>query len=142
MSIPASLVLLALLAVGGQLFSATVSAVLRTRRGRDIATFLILGLAAGSFCLSRREPHVANKESGRGGDLDSDHRLVGPASTRCAQKAIFDVSSGQVGSGVLALAAASAGLIILAVTWRRLLGWLMSTPVQQSKPAAWLAGGA
>ncbi|HWL49696.1 MAG TPA: hypothetical protein VNT92_07445, partial [Acidimicrobiia bacterium] len=41
MAIPASLVFLALLAVGGQLFSAAISAVLRTRRGRDIATFLI-----------------------------------------------------------------------------------------------------
>jgi ABC-2 type transport system permease protein len=49
MVIPASLVYMALLAVGSQLFSATISAILRTRRGRDIATFLILGIAAGSF---------------------------------------------------------------------------------------------
>ena len=47
--LPASLVYIALLAVGSQLFSASVSAILRTRRGRDVATFLILGLAAGSF---------------------------------------------------------------------------------------------
>ncbi len=53
MTIPASLVYLGLLAVGSQLFSAAISAILRTRRGRDIATFLILGLAAGSFFVYR-----------------------------------------------------------------------------------------
>ncbi|HSM44382.1 MAG TPA: hypothetical protein VK969_05125, partial [Acidimicrobiia bacterium] len=53
MVIPASLVFLGLLAVGSQLFSATISAILRTRRGRDVATFLVLGLAAGSFVVYR-----------------------------------------------------------------------------------------
>ena len=53
MAIPASLVYLAMLSVGAQLFSAAISAILRTRRGRDIATFLILGLAAGSFFVYR-----------------------------------------------------------------------------------------
>ena len=36
------------LAVATQLFSAAVSALLRTRRGRDLATFLILGMGGGA----------------------------------------------------------------------------------------------
>ncbi len=105
MSIPASLVFLALLAVGGQLFSATVSAVLRTRRGRDIATFLILGLAAGSFFAYRVVSDTV-AELGLAGAVTSTPitgwwALLPPVA---AQKAIFDASTGHVGSGLLALA--------------------------------------
>ena len=137
MAIPASLVYLSLLAVGGQLFSAAVSAVLRTRRGRDIATFMILGLAAGSFFAYRVVSDTVAEQGLAGAVTATPIRgwwaLLPPVG---AQKAIVDVASGSVGSGLLALAAASAGLIVFALTWRRLLGWLLSTPVQQSKPAA------
>ena len=137
MAIPASLVFLGLLAVGGQLFSAAVSGVLRTRRGRDIATFLILGLAAGSF-FAYRMVSAAVAEQGLAGAVTETPitgwwALLPPVA---AQKAIVDASGGRVGAGLLALAAASVGLILLAITWRRLLGWLLSTPVQQSRPAA------
>ena len=137
MAIPASLVFLGLLAVGGQLFSAAVSGVLRTRRGRDIATFLILGLAAGSF-FAYRLVSEAVAEQGLAGAVMATPitgwwALLPPVA---AQKAIVDASTGHAGAGLLALAAASIGLILMAITWRRLLGWLLSTPVQQSRPAA------
>jgi hypothetical protein len=137
MIIPASLVFLALLAVGGQLFSAAISAVLRTRRGRDIATFLILGLAAGSFFAYRLVSETVSEMGLAGAVLETPLAdwwpLLPPVA---AQKAIIDASAGQVSSAVLALLAATAGLVLLALVWRRLLGWLLSTPVQQSRPAA------
>jgi ABC-2 type transport system permease protein len=136
-AIPASLLFLALLAVGGQLFSAAISAVLRTRRGRDVATFLILGLAAGSFfayrSLSQTIEGIGLAAAVTGSPIIGWWPLLPPVAV---QKAIFDVAGGEVASGLLALGAASIGLIILALTWRRVLGWLMTTPVQQSKPAA------
>jgi ABC-2 type transport system permease protein len=137
MAIPASLVFLGLLAVGGQLFSAAVSGVLRTRRGRDIATFLILGLAAGSFFAYRIVSQTVAEQGVAGAvtatPITGWWALLPPVA---AQKAIVEASTGHVGAGLLALAAASIGLILLATTWRRLLGWLLSTPVQQSRPAA------
>jgi ABC-2 type transport system permease protein len=137
MAIPASLVFLGLLAVGGQLFSAAVSAVLRTRRGRDIATFLILGLAAGSFLayrvVSDTVSQVGLATAVTATPISGWWALLPPVA---AQKAIVDVSNGEVAAGLLALLAASAGLIVLALLWRRLLRWLLTTPVQQSRPAA------
>jgi ABC-2 type transport system permease protein len=137
MVIAASLVFLALLAVGGQLFSAAISAILRTRRGRDIATFLILGLAAGSFFAYRAVSEMVAEVGLAWAVLDTPIAhwwpLLPPIA---AQKAIMDAASGQVADSVLALLAAAGGLLLMAVAWRQLLGWLLSTPIQQSRPAA------
>jgi ABC-2 type transport system permease protein len=137
MIIPASLVFLALLAVGGQLFSAAISAILRTRRGRDIATFFILGLAAGSFFAYRAVSETVAELGLAGAVLDKPiaqwWALIPPVA---AQKAIIDAAAGQVTGALVALLAATGGLVVMALAWRRLLGWLLSTPVQQSKPAA------
>jgi len=137
MAIPAALVYLGLLAVGSQLFSAAISGVLRTRRGRDIATFLVLGLAAGSFFVYRS---VSNSISDIGIAASSLSfpildwwPLIPPVA---AQKAMIDAAAGAVGSALFALAAAVLGLAGLAWLWRALLGWMLTTPAQQSKPAA------
>jgi ABC-2 type transport system permease protein len=137
MAVPASLVFLALLAVGGQLFSAAISAILRTRRGRDIATFLILGLAAASFFAYRQVSETVSELGLAGAVLGTPIArwwpLLPPVA---AQKAIVDAGNGQIAIALVALAAAIAGLVVLALLWRRLLGWLLSTPVQQNRPAA------
>jgi ABC-2 type transport system permease protein len=137
MVLPASLMFLALLAVGGQLFSAAISAILRTRRGRDIATFLILALAAGSFFAYRLVSETVSEAGLAGAVLETPISgwwpLLPPVA---AQKAIVDAGAGAVLSALVALAAAIGGLIVLALLWRRLLGWLLTTPVQQSRPAA------
>ena len=137
MVIPASILFLALLAVGGQLFSAAISAILRTRRGRDIATFFILGLAAGSFFAYRALSETVSEMGLAGAVLSTPIShwwpLLPPVA---AQRAIVEAASGQIGGAVLALLAAGVGLAVLAMLWRRLLGWLLSTPIQQSRPAA------
>jgi ABC-2 type transport system permease protein len=137
MAIPASFVFLALLAVGGQLFSAAISAILRTRRGRDIATFLILGLAAASFFAYRLVSETVDELGLAGAVLDTPIArwwpLLPPVA---AQKAILDAGDGQIAIALVTLAAATTGLVVMALLWRRLLGWLLSTPVQQNRPAA------
>ena len=137
MVIPASLVFLGLLAVGSQLFSATISAILRTRRGRDIATFLVLGLAAGSFVVYRSISAVVRTQ-GIAEAVEShpilDWALVIPPVA--AQRAITEAASGAPVAALAYLAASAVGLAGLAIVWRRLLGWMLTTPPEGSRPAA------
>jgi ABC-2 type transport system permease protein len=137
MVIPSAVVYLGLLAVGSQLFSATISGILRTRRGRDIATFLVLGLAAGSFfvyrSVNRSIAEIGVADSAMSYPILDWWPLLPPVA---AQKAMIDAAAGNVAPALLALAVAAAGLLVLASLWRNLLGWLLTTPAQQSKPAS------
>jgi ABC-2 type transport system permease protein len=137
MALPASLVFLGLLAVGSQLFSAAISAVLRTRRGRDIATFLILGIAAGSFFAYRTVSGITDRlgvaEAARATPI-LDWALVIPPVA--AQRAIVEAGRGEVLSALVFLLAAGAGLVAMALAWRRLLSWMLTTPQEGSRPAS------
>lgn len=135
--VPAYLVYVGLLAVGSQLFSAAISAILRTRRGRDIATFLILGLAAGSFFVYRS---ISSSISTQGlANSVTTHpildwsALVPPVA---AQRAVIEAAAGNVTGAIVFLIAAAVGLVALASVWQRLLGWMLSTPQEGSRPAA------
>jgi ABC-2 type transport system permease protein len=137
MALPAGVVYMALLAVGSQLFSASISGILRTRRGRDIATFLVLGLAAASFFIyrsvSRSIGELGMAEAVLSNSIVDWWPLLPPVA---AQKAMIDAAAGNVLSALLALAVALVGLLVLAWAWRAILGWLLTTPAQQSKPAS------
>lgn len=137
MAVPASVVFVGLLAVGAQLFSASISAILRTRRGRDVATFLILGLAAGSFFAYRAVATTVQEIGVAGAALNNpivDWSLVIPPVA--AQQAIVEAANGQVAASMASLAAAILGLLVLAWAWRSLLGWMLTTPAEGSRPAA------
>jgi ABC-2 type transport system permease protein len=137
MVIPAALVYLALLAVGSQLFSAAISGILRTRRGRDIATFVVLGLAAGSFftyrSVSTLIAEIGIADAAQSFPILDWWALVPPVA---AQKSIIDAAAGDLVPALFALSAAVLGLWVLTVLWRGLLGLLLTTPAQQSKPAS------
>lgn len=137
MAVPASLVYLGLLAVGAQLFSTAISAILRTRRGRDIATFLILGLAAGSFFAYRSVATTVQESGVAAAALDNpimNWALVVPPVA--AQRALVEAADGQVLVAMAFLGAALTGLLALAWAWRRLLDWMLTTPPEGSRPAA------
>jgi ABC-2 type transport system permease protein len=137
MILPASLVFLGLLAVGGQLFSAAISAILRTRRGRDIATFLILGIAGGAFLLYRFVHEMVTTEGV--GLAAMTHPIMDWAlliPPVAAQQAMIQASNGNPGLALVSLAAAIVGLLVLAAAWKKLLAWLLTTPEQRNKPAA------
>lgn len=137
MVVPASIVFVGLLTVGAQLFSAAISAILRTRRGRDIATLLVLGLAAGSF-FAYRSVSITVEESGVAeaalGNPIMDWALLLPPVA--AQRAIVEAAAGEAFLALVFLAAATLGLIGLALLWRRLLAWMLTTPQEGSRPAA------
>ncbi len=135
--LPASLVFLGLLAVGSQLFSAAISAILRTRRGRDIATFLILGLAAGSFFVYRSIAATIT-ESGLAEAVLSNPIMgwAGLLPPVAAQRAIVEAADGSPLAAIAFLALATLGLFLMAWTWRRLLSWMLTTPAEGSRPAA------
>jgi hypothetical protein len=136
MVLPASLVFLALLAVGAQLFSATISAILRTRRGRDIATFLILGIAAGGFFVYRLISDLVTADGI--GRAALEHPIVDWAvliPPVAAQRSILEAADGRVLGAVVYLGAATLGLLLMAALWRRLLAWLLATPQEGSRPA-------
>jgi ABC-2 type transport system permease protein len=137
MIVPASLVYVGLLAVGSQLFSSAISAILRTRRGRDIATFLILGLAAASF-FAYRSISTSIDEQGLAGAVTANPVmdwavLIPPVA---AQRAIMEAAAGNLFAAFGFLVAAAVGLLVLAGAWRRLLGWMLTTPQEGSRPAA------
>lgn len=137
MILPASLVYAALLAVGSQLFSAAISAILRTRRGRDIASFLILGLAAGSFFIYRSISSAIATDGLTGAVMANPiadwAALLPPVA---AQRAIVEAAEGDPVTALAMLAAAVIGLLFLAVVWRRLMSWMLTTPQEGSRPAA------
>ncbi len=136
-ALPATLVYLALLAVGSQLFSASISAILRTRRGRDIATFLILGLAAASFFVYRGISETIASDGLANAVLLRpviDWAAVLPPVA--AQRAIIEAAGGNALMAVAFLGAAVVGLAVMATVWRRLLNWMMTTPREGSRPAA------
>lgn len=137
MILPASAVYLALLAVGSQLFSAAISAILRTRRGRDVATFLILGIAAGSFFAYRSITGMVDSQGLAGAVLSHSvmdwSALLPPVA---AQRAMVEAASGSVSAALTNLGSAAIGLVVLATMWRRLLTWMLTTPQEGSRPAA------
>jgi ABC-2 type transport system permease protein len=137
MVVPASVVYVGLLAVGSQLFSSAISAILRTRRGRDVATFLVLGLAAGSFFVYRSITTTIDQrgltEAVTANAIIEWALLIPPVA---AQRAIVEAAAGNPIEAVLFLLAAALGLFVLASAWRRLLGWMLSTPQEGSRPAA------
>ena len=137
MVIPASIVYVGLLMVGAQLFSASVSAILRTRRGRDIATFLVLGLAAGAFFVYRAVARTVDSLGMEQAVLSHTVMdwavLVPPVA---AMRAITDAAGGDAASAMFFLAVSAGWLLGLAYAWRRLLEWMLSTPAEGSRPAA------
>jgi ABC-2 type transport system permease protein len=137
MILPASIVYIGLLSVGSQLFSSAISSILRTRRGRDIATFLILGLAAGSFFLYRAVSQSVESLGIAQAALSApilDWALLLPPVA--AQRAIIEAADGNALISLIMLAAAVGGLAVFAIAWRNLLGWMLSTPQEGSRPAA------
>ena len=135
--VPASAVYIGLLMVGAQLFSSFVSSILRTRRGRDIATFLVLGLAAGSFFIYRTVTRTVETMGMQQAALSHSIMdwavLIPPVA---AQRAITEAAQGNAISALFFLAVSAGWLLVLAYAWRRLLEWMLTTPAEGSRPAA------
>ncbi|REK35964.1 MAG: hypothetical protein DWQ20_05730 [Actinobacteria bacterium] len=137
MILPASVVMAVTFVVGAQLVSAAVSAVLRNRRGRDLATLLIFGLAGSAFFIYQSVDRLVG-ESGFVAALQ-DHTILDKAwflPPVAAQRSIIEAAAGDPLSALGYLAASVAGLVVLAWMWRSLVLWMITTPREGSRPAA------
>lgn len=137
MVVPASVVLVLLLVVGSQVISAAISAVLRTRRGRDIATFVVFGMAGSAFFVYRSVDAVVGEQgliSAALGNPILDKAILMPPVA--AQRAMIEAADGEILYSLGYLSAAIVGLLILVWIWRSLLEWMLTTPREGSRPAS------
>lgn len=136
MVLPASAVFVGMLVVGSQLFSAAISAILRSRRGRDIATFLVMGIAGGSFFIYRAIAGAIHRYGIAGAALAfpiTDWAFLLPPVS--AQRALVEAATGNMFTALFYLIVASAWLAVFALVWRALLRRILTTPKEGSRPA-------
>jgi ABC-2 type transport system permease protein len=102
-----------------------------------VATFLILGLAAGSFFVYRS---ISSSISAQGlasavtENAILDWSAIAPPVA--AQRSIIEAAAGNITGALVYLLAAAVGLLALVYLWERLLGWMLTTPLEGSRPAA------
>lgn len=136
-----SALLLAHLVIGTQGFSALVTLILRTRRGRDFA-FGIIGLIGfGGFFLQQTIANVVGEHGLEGAVLQNPLSTISwlfpPVS---AQHAIVAGSAGDYGRALLALAVAIGWILVLGRLWNLAIRRLITVPeapVKESRSRTW-----
>lgn len=136
-AVPAVAVFLVMLLAASQGFTTIISAVFHSRRGRDLAVLLIMGIGLASFAGYQAVRTTVN-------DLGVEaaavaHPLHGwwwALPPVAPARAISAAWAGEWAIAVTALVFAViwTGLIILG--WERVLRWLMVTPRQESAPSS------
>ena len=143
----ASLLFLAMLIVSGQLFTTALSAVLRTRRGRDMSIVIITALGLGAFS---GQAWLRNTIDTLGLEQAVlTHQITGwgfALPPVAAQNIVVHAAAGDWATAGLFTVVAVGWIWVLATAWYRLLQWSLTTPEQSSGPiradrgAAGLAG--
>ncbi len=136
-TLPAAMVFLVMLVVASQGFTTTISAVLHSKRGRDLAIFLVMGIGLASFAGYQTIRTTVSELGISGASLANpiDHLWwalppVAPAHA---------VSSAWAGDwlGVTAgLAAAIVWTLLIVTGWERVLRWLLVTPKQEKSSSS------
>ncbi len=131
-----SALFLVLMIVSGQLFTTVISAVLRTRRGRDFAMFIVLGIGLIGFAsqqLTRRAIDALGLEGAVLANPVGDVAVFLPpvAAQRITTEAIAGNYLGAVTWSVVTVA----WIGVLAWVWNRLLQWMLTTPEANAGPA-------
>ena len=131
-TVPAALVFLTMLVVASQGFTTMVSAVLHSRRGRDLAIFLVMGIGLASFAGYQTIRTTVEQLGISGASLAHpiNHLwwLVPPVAPA---HAITSAWSGDWLGVALGLTAAVAWTLVIVVAWERMLRWLLVTPKQE-----------
>lgn len=144
-ALPAALVtavlMLGLLVVSGQVFTTIISAVFKTRRGRDFALFIVLGIGLAGFLgqsALRSTVHDLGLEAAvLAHRLDGFALLLPPVA---AQNVVVASTRGDFLEALLSALVAVAWIGGLAWVWQRLLRWMLTNP--DARPAASRARGA
>lgn len=131
----AGVILLAQMVVAAHLFTSVISAMLRSRRGRDLAVLVVVGIGLctfGGYQLVSAEV----ERLGMAGALTA-HPISGWAALLppvAAQRAVVEAGSGDWASSLLMLVVAVAWIGVMAYAWDRLLGWMLVTPAHSPRP--------
>lgn len=124
-----SLVLLVLMVMSTQVFSAGVTAILRTRRGRDLIFLVIGSLGFGVFFIQQRVAQITGELGLQAAVLAHPLSplawLIPPVA---AQQSIVHAVEGRTLPALGALAAAVAWVVVIGWTWSKLVSWLITTP--------------
>ncbi|HVR31435.1 MAG TPA: hypothetical protein VMS74_01875 [Acidimicrobiia bacterium] len=124
-----ALLLLGVIIVSGQVFTTFISAVFKTRHGRDVALLIVLGIGLSGFWAQAVIRDAVSRLGMQGAVLT--HRLDGFAAFLPPVAAQRVVTSADAGSalGVLGWSAVAIAWIgLLGWVWQRLLGWMLTTP--------------
>jgi ABC-2 type transport system permease protein len=141
-AVAGSLLMLTHLIIATQAFSATVTLILRSRRGRDLA-FLIIGVVGfGGYGLQRAIANTIGEYGLEGAvverALSSISWLIPPVS---AQHAVVASAAGDFGRALLALAVAAGWVAVLGRLWflavRRLVT-VPEAPMKDGKSRTWI----
>lgn len=136
LTVPAGLLFLIILMTGSQAFTTLISAVLHSRRGRDVAVFLVMGIGLASFA-GYQAVRSAIGELGLSAaalahSLEGIWWLIPPAAPA---RAVAFAWSGEWAAAFLALGVAAIWTAVIVLVWERVLRWLLVTPRQESAPA-------
>lgn len=132
-TIPAAAVFVVMLVVGSQAFTTLMSAILHSRRGRDIAVFLIMGIGLTTFAgyqtIRRSLDELGVAAAVQDNPLDLVWWAVPPAAPAHAVTAAW---AGDWAGAVFALLVAAAWTVAIALVWEWVLRWILVTPRQES----------
>src|SRR5690606_23127610 len=135
-SLPAAAIFVVMAVAGSQGFTTLMSAVLHSRRGRDLAVFVIMGIGLASFggyqLVRTTVDQMGVATAALSHPLDYLWWLVPPVATAHAVTAAWD---GRWLEAVVAVVVALAWTLLLVVGWERVLRWLLVPPRQDSAPA-------
>lgn len=134
--------MLALLVVSGQLFTTVISAILRTRRGRDLTMLIVVGIGLVGFS-AQQLVRQAVHDLGLAGAVAAHpiSGVVGVLPPLAAQRVVTEAALGRP-LGAVGYAVVTAGWIVgLSWLWHRLLQWMLTTPEAHAGPRrrAWTA---
>jgi ABC-2 type transport system permease protein len=124
-----ALLLLAIVILSGQVFTTVISAVFKTRHGRDLALLIVLGIGLSGFIGQGMIREAIGRLGLEGAllatRLDGLAALLPPVA---AQRVVVAAETGSV-LGVVGWAVVSlAWIAVLGWMWQRLLGWMLTTP--------------
>lgn len=134
-AVVSAVLMLAVLIVSGQVFTTAISAVFRSRHGRDAALLIVLGIGTAGFWAQAVIRDTIDELGLEAALLV--HPLDGPASFLppvAAQRVVVAAESGAPIASIGWSIVVVAWIVVLAWIWQRLLAWMLTTP--ESSPAA------
>lgn len=135
-AIVSGVLMLALMIVAGQLFTTTLSAVFRSRRGRDLSVLIIASIGLVGFG-SQQLLRAAIERLGISGaaiayPVSSAAWLLPPVA---AQRIVTEAAAGRPLGSLIFTVVTAVWILALAWVWGRLLDWLLTTPTESPSMA-------